>query len=164
MEIWDLPNQKLHDKIAYKRLKESRIVAPRAVYTSIKKPWFFTHFGFSLEVARQLPLNTAKNLNKKTHLRSVVFWNSASFHCFFSSNVNACSPLAGIIRVGGHMGRDPPGNHPQPATYCALRSKAARSHACAPLTKKQNEIQVFPRMRFSCQNPPKKVIWVSLAV
>ena len=24
-------------------------------------------------IARQLPLNTAKNLNRKTHLRSVVF-------------------------------------------------------------------------------------------
>ena len=31
----------------------------RAVYTGIKKPKFFSHSGFSLEVTRQLPLNTA---------------------------------------------------------------------------------------------------------
>ena len=36
------------------------IVLTRAVYTGIQKPEFFSHSGFSLEVARQLPLNTAK--------------------------------------------------------------------------------------------------------
>ena len=45
----------------------------RAVYTGIKNREFFSHSGFSLEVARQLPLNTANNPNRKTHLRSVVF-------------------------------------------------------------------------------------------
>ena len=39
------------------------------IYTGIEKPGFFSHSGFSLEVARQLPLTT----------RSVVFWNSASY-------------------------------------------------------------------------------------
>ena len=56
----------------------------RAVYTGIKKPEFFSHSVFLLEVARQLPINTAKNPNKKTHLRSVVFWNSAGFSLVFS--------------------------------------------------------------------------------
>ena len=55
----------------------------RAIYTGIKKPEFFWHSGFLLEVARQLPLNTAKNQNRKTHLWSVVFWNSAGFSLFF---------------------------------------------------------------------------------
>ena len=55
----------------------------RAVYTGIKKPEFFSHSGFSLEVARQLPLNTAKNPNRKTHLRSVFLWNSAGFSLVF---------------------------------------------------------------------------------
>ena len=32
-----------------------------AVYTGIKKPESFSHSGFSLKVARQLPLNTPKN-------------------------------------------------------------------------------------------------------
>ena len=51
--------------------------AMSAVYTGIKKPESFSHSGFSLKVARQLPLNTPKNLNRKTHLHSVIFWNSA---------------------------------------------------------------------------------------
>ena len=43
------------------------------------------------------------------------------FHCFFA-NVNACSPIAGIIQVFGHVERDLPETHTQPATYCALCS------------------------------------------
>ena len=66
----------------------------RAVYTCIKNPESFVHSGFSWEVARQLPLNTAKNPNRKTHLRSRIFWNSAGFSGVFA-NVNACSNLAG---------------------------------------------------------------------
>ena len=135
----------------------------RAIYTCIKNPVFL------LEAARQLPLNTAKNPNRKTHLRSVVFWNSAGFSLVFFANVNACSPLTGIIRVGRDLLR----NHPRPATYCALRTVKGRDklcmrttyqkpsmkfgffHACAFLAKKQYEIQVFSRMRFSCQKPRK---------
>ena len=49
-----------------------------AVYTGIKKPKSFSHSGFSLKVARQLPLNTPK-----THLRSVIFWNSAEISLVF---------------------------------------------------------------------------------
>ena len=54
-----------------------------AVYTGIKKPESFSHSGFSLKVARQLPLNTPKNPNWKTHLRSVIFWNSAEISLVF---------------------------------------------------------------------------------
>ena len=54
-----------------------------AVYTCIKKPESFSHSGFSLKVARQLPLNTPKNPNRKTHLRSVIFWNSAEISLVF---------------------------------------------------------------------------------
>ena len=36
-----------------------------AVYTGIKKPESFSHSGFSLKVARQLPLNTPKNPESK---------------------------------------------------------------------------------------------------
>ena len=54
-----------------------------AVYTCIKKPESFSHSGFSLKVARQLPLNTPKKPNWKTHLRSVIFWNSAKISLFF---------------------------------------------------------------------------------
>ena len=54
-----------------------------AVYTGIKKLESFSHSGFSLKVARQLPLNTPKNPNRKTHLRSVIFWNSAEISLVF---------------------------------------------------------------------------------
>ena len=54
-----------------------------AVYTGIKKPESFSHSGFSLKVARQLPLNTPKTPNWKTHLRSVIFWNSAEISLVF---------------------------------------------------------------------------------
>ena len=61
----------------------SEIYINSAVYTCIKKPESFSHSGFSLKVARQLPLNTPKNPNRKTHLRSVIFWNSAEISLVF---------------------------------------------------------------------------------
>ena len=89
----------------------------RAVYTGIKKPEFF-----SLEVARQLPLNTAKKKWIEKPTSEVWFFETLLvFHWFFA-NVNARSPLAGIFRVFGHVGRDLPESHTQPATYCALCS------------------------------------------
>ena len=54
-----------------------------AVYTGIKKNESFSHSGFSLKVARQLPLNTKKKTNRKTHLHSVIFWNSAQISLVF---------------------------------------------------------------------------------
>ena len=102
-----------------------------------KKTEFFSHSGFSLEVARQLPLNTAKNPNEKPTSEVWFFETPPVFHWFFA-NVNACSPLTGIIRVFSHVGRDLPRNHPRPGTYYTahyVRSKVERSRACAPLTK-----------------------------
>ena len=113
----------------------------RAVYTCIKNPESFVHSGFSWEVARQLPLNTAKNPNRKTHLRSRIFWNSAGFSGVFA-NVNTCSNLAGIIQVFGHALRDLRRNHPTAArdvmrtTRVRVRSKVERSRACAPPCQK----------------------------
>ena len=52
-------------------------------FTLAKKTRIFLAFGFSLKVARQLPLNTPKNLNRKTHLRRVIFWNSAEISLVF---------------------------------------------------------------------------------
>ena len=43
----------------------------------------FSHSGFRWEVARQLLLSTPKNPNRKTHLRSVIFWNSAEISLVF---------------------------------------------------------------------------------
>ena len=96
----------------------------RAVYTGINKPEFFSHSGFSLEVARQLPINTAKNTNRKTHLRSVVFWNSAGFSLVFCQCKRSL-PSHRYYSGFGHVGRDLR-NHPRPATYCALHTVKGR--------------------------------------
>ena len=103
-----------------------------AVYTGIKKPESFSHSGFLLKVARQLPLNTPKNLNKKPHLRSVIFETPPKFHWFFA-NVNARSNLAGIIRVFGR-------NHPTTARN-VMRTTRVRS-----------KVREKSRMRTTYQN------------
>ena len=72
----------------------------------------------------------------------MVFWNSAGFSLFFA-NVNASSPLTGIIRVFGHVGCDLLRNHPWPAMYCALRTVKCREKS---------------RMRTTY---PKKTVWDS---
>ena len=120
------------------------IGVPRAVYTGIKKPEFFSHSGFLLEVARQLPLNTAKNPNWKTHLRSVVFWNSAGFSLVFCQ----CKRLLPSHRCySGFWSR---------GTWPSAESSAARD---VLRTVKGREKS---RMRFSCQKTDK--LWVFLAV
>ena len=75
-----------------------------------KKPEFFSHSGFSLEVARQLPLNTEKTRIEKPTSKVWFFETPPVFHWFFA-NVNARSPLTGIIRVFGQVGRDLLRNH-----------------------------------------------------
>ena len=136
----------------------------RAIYTCIKKPESFVHSGFSWEVARQLPLNTAKNPNRKTHLRSGIFLNSAGFSGFFCQ----CKRLLQSRRyysVFGHVVRDLLRNHPTAArdvmrtTYGQRQREVAHAHL---LPKKQYEIRVFSRMRFSCQKT--RMLWVFLAV
>ena len=116
----------------------------RAVYTGIKKPEFFSHSGFSLEVARQLQC-TPKHWKKPELKNPPLKCGFMKLHRFFTGflpiDVNARSPLASIIRVFGHVGRDLPRNHPRPATYCGncalrIRSKVERSSACALLIKK----------------------------
>ena len=87
-----------------------------AVYTGIRKPESFSHSGFLLKVARQLPLNTPKTRIEKPTSAAWFFETPPKFHWFFA-NVNARSNLADIIRVFGHVVRDLQRNH---ATYCAL--------------------------------------------
>ena len=112
-----------------------------AVYTCIKKPESFSHSGFSLKVARQLPLNTPKNLNRKNPPPQRDFLKLRRNFYWFFANVNARSNLAGIIRVFGHVIRDLQRNHPTAAhdvmRPTRVRSKVERSRACAPLTKTQ---------------------------
>ena len=113
-----------------------------AVYTCIKKPESFSHSGFSLKVARQLPLNTPKHPPPQRDFLKL----RRNFTGFFA-NVNARSNLAGIIRVFGHVVRDLQRNHPTAARdvmrTTRVRSKVERSRACAPLTKTQDRDSVF---------------------
>ena len=106
-----------------------------------KKPESFSHSGFSLKVARQLPLNTPKNPNRKTHLRSVIFWNSAKISLVFCQ----CKRLlqsrryySGFWSRGTWPSAESPDRGPRRnAHYTRVRSKVERSRACAPLTKTQ---------------------------
>ena len=138
----------------------------RAVYTCIKKPESFVHSGFSWEVARQLPLNTAKNPNWKTHLRSRICWNSAGFTGVYA-NVNACSNLAGYYSGFWSRGTWPSAESPnrgprRNAHYTCTVKVREKSRMRTTYQKHQYEIQGFSRMRFLCQKP--RMLWVFLAV
>ena len=130
----------------------------RAVYTGIKKPEFFSHSGFSLEVARQLPLNCKKNwIEKPTSEVFFFFLTLPVFHCFFA-NVNACSPLTGIIRVFGHVGRALLRNHPpRPATYCTLHTVKGREKSRMRTTYQKNSMRFgfYGACAFLAKNNPK---------
>ena len=129
-----------------------------AVYTGIKKTESFSHSGFSLKVARQLPLNTKKTWIEKPTSAAWFFETPPKFHWFFA-NVNAHSNLAGIIRVFGHVVRDLQRNHPTAARdvmrTTRVRSKVERSHACAPLTKTQVWDSGFFAHALFVPKPPK---------
>ena len=109
-----------------------------AVYTGIKKPESFSHSGFSLKVARQLPLNTPKNPNRKTHLRSVIFWNSAKISLVFCQckrSLQSRRYYSGFWSRGTWPSAESPDCDVMRTTR--VRSKVERSRACAPLTKTQ---------------------------
>ena len=75
--------------------------------------------------------------------------------------------LAGIIQVFGHVVRDLQAESPdrgprRNAHYtCTVKGREKSRHA-HHLPKHKYEIQVFSRMRFSCQKP--RMLWVFLAV
>ena len=111
-----------------------------AVYTCIKKPESFSHSGFSLKVARQLPLNPPKNLNRKTHLRSVIFWNSAKISLVFCQckrSLQSRQYYSGFWSRGTWPSAESPDRGPDVMRTTRVRSKVERSRACAPLTKTQ---------------------------
>ena len=130
-----------------------------AVYTGIKKPESFSHSGFSLKVARQLPLNTPKNPNRKTHLRSVIFWNSAKISLVFCQckrSLQSRRYYSGFW--SRHVIRDLQRNHPTAARdvmrSTRVRSKVERSRSCAPLTKTQVwDSGFFRACAFRAKNP-----------
>ena len=95
--------------------------------------------GFSLKVARQLPLNTPKKPNRKTHLRSVIFWNSAEISLVFCQckrSLQSRRYYSGFWSRGTWPSAESPDRGPRcNAHYTRVRSKVERSRACAPLTK-----------------------------
>ena len=84
------------------------------------------------------------------------FETPPDFHWFFA-NVNARSPLAGIIRVFGHVGRDLPETHTQPATYCALFSTTVegseKSRMRTTYQKTSMRFRFFRACAFLAKNP-----------
>ena len=86
----------------------------------------------------------------------MVFETPPVFHCFFA-NVNARSPLTGIIQVFGHVGRDLLRNHQRPATYCALCSTTVegseKSRMRTTYQKTSMRFRFFRACAFLAKNP-----------
>ena len=133
-----------------------------AVYTGIKKPESFSHSGFSLKVARQLPLNTPKNPNRKTHLRSVIFWNSAEISLVFCQckrSLQSRRYYSGFWSRDTWPSAESPDRGPRRNAHytCTVRSRA-----CAPLTKTSVwDSGFFAHALFV---PKTRMLWVFLAV
>ena len=131
----------------------------RAIYPGIKNLSFSSHSLFLLEVARQLPLNTAKNPNRKTHLRSVVFETPPVFQFFCQCKRSLPSHwyYSGLWSRGTRSLQ----NHPWRTAHY-VRSKVERSWECAPLTKKPVwDSGFFAHALFL---PKTEKLWVFLAV
>ena len=135
----------------------------RAVYTGIKKPRVFLTFRFSLEVARQLPLNTAKTWIKNPPPKC-GFLKLRLFFTVFFANINARLPSHRYY--SGFWSRGTWPSAESPAARDVLRtnvwSKVERSRACAPLTKKTVwDSGFFAHALFL---PRTEKLWVFLAV
>ena len=130
-----------------------------------QKPESFSHSGFLLIVARQLPLNTPKNPNRKTHLRSVIFWNSAEISLVFCQckrSLQSRRYYLGFWSRGTWPSAESPDRGPRRNAHYTCMVKGREKSPAHHLPKHKYEIQVFSRMRFSCQNP--RMLWVFLAV
>ena len=141
-------------------------VAFSAVYTGIKKPESFSHSGFSLKVARQLPLNTPKNPNRKTHLRSVIFWNSAKISLFFCQckrSLQSRRYYSGFWSRGTWPSAESPDRGPRRNAHytCTVKGRE-KSRMRTTYQNTSMRFGFFLRMRFSCQKP--RMLWVFLAV
>ena len=137
-----------------------------AVYTGIKKPESFSHSGFLLKVARQLPLNTQKNPNRKTHLRNVIFWNSAKISLVFCQckrSLQSRRYYSGFWSRGTWPSAESPDRGPRRNAHytCTVKGRE-KSRMRTTYQNISMRFWFFSRMRFSCQKP--RMIWVFLAV
>ena len=138
-----------------------------AVYTGIKKTKSFLHSGFSLKVARQLPLNTPKNLNRKTHLRSMIFLNSAEISLVFCQckrSLQSRRYYSGFWSRGMWPSAESPDRGPRRNAHytCTVKGREKSRMRTTLIPKHKYVIRVFSRMRFSCQK--SWMLWVFLAV
>ena len=123
----------------FSNLLSNRVIS--AVYTGIKKPESFSHSGFSLKVARQLPLNTKKKKkDRKTHSAAWFFETPPKFHWFFCQckrSLQSRRYYSGFWSRGMWPSAESPDRGPLKMRTTRVRSKVERSRACAPLTKTQ---------------------------
>ena len=138
-----------------------------AIYTCIKKPDSFSHSGFSLKVARQLPLNTTKKPeSKKPTSAAWFFWNSAEISLVFCQckrSLQSRRYYSGFCSRDTWSSAESPDRGPRRNAHytCTVKGREKFAHA-HHLPKHKYEIRVFSRMRFSCQKP--RMLWVFLAV
>ena len=140
-----------------------------AVNTGIIKTWIFLAIGFFVESCYcNCPLNTPKNLNRKTHLRSVIFWNSAEISLVFCQckrSLQSRRYYSGFWSRGTWPSAESPDRGPRRnAHYTCTRSKVERSR---PMLSSLDIIQItcmiiqtFSSMRISCQITPNSYWFV----
>ena len=154
------------EKLGWTHMLLGHMLPNSAVYTGIKKPESFSHSGFSLKVARQLPLNTPKNPNRKTHLRSVIFWNSAKISLVFCQckrSLQSRRYYSGFWSRGTWPSVESPDRGPRRNAHytCTVKGRE-KSRMRTTYQNTSMRFRVFSRMRFSCQKP--RMLWVFLAV
>ena len=135
-------------------LKIAYFINNRAIYTCIKKTESFVRSGFSWEVARQLPLNTAKNPYRKTHLRSGIFWNSAGFSGFFGQCSNLAGYYSGFWSRGTWPSAESPDRGPRRNAHytCTVKGRE-KSRMRTTYQNTSMRFGVFRACAFRAKNP-----------
>ena len=120
-----------------------------AVYTGIKKPEHSRIRVFRWKL-RQLPLNTPKNPNRKSHLRSVIFWNSAEISLVFCQckrSLQSRRYYSGFWSRDTWPSAESPDRGPRNAHY-TYTVKGRERCSCAPL-----RFGFFRACAFRAKNP-----------
>ena len=113
----------------------------RAIYTGIKKTSFFSHSSFSLEVARQLPLNAAKIPNRKNPPLKCGFLKLCQFLLFFA---NGKRSLPSRRYYSGFWSRGTWPSRESPAAHYVLRTMVKGSEkSCMRTTYQKTRMRFF---------------------
>ena len=131
---------------------------------AIKNPESFSHSGFSLKVARQLPLNTPKKTNRKTHLCSVIFWNLAEISLVFCQckrSLHSRRYYSNFWSRGTWPSAESPDRGPRRNAHYTCKVKGReKSRMRTTYQNTSMRFRFFSRMRFSSQKP--RMLWVFL--